>query len=488
MASLKRIFTILIVLSFFFPAHTAFARDRAEENAWSGTLNDGTIIDDQDLTEILADHQKWIDSTGGQGRRANLAGANLRGVNLEGANLQEALLWGCDLQGADLSSANFQGAILREANFQKAELRFTNLQDAYLHKADFRGLNLNEVVFQKAVLQKANLQGANLRGVNLQQGDLWGANLQGADLQSTNLQGAVLWQANLQKAFLNKADLRGADLQNANLQKAVFESAKLQGADLAFTSLQGASFYHTNLQGADLLKADLEGVVFEIEPNHPPYIPSVATALNLSLLEYNRLPYALVELRKAFKQFGLRRQEREITYAIKHSGFKNALDNGNLLTKLEVVLGWVFFEETCEWGMAPERPLFILLGLICLFTIPYTLAISGDIYDRKKTDGIWIFWIPGRMRDDLGKPCKELLDEITPKSLKYAFFFSVLSAFHLGWRDINIGNWIARLQRHEYRLQTTGWARTLSGIQSLLSVYLLALSVLTYFGSPFESY
>jgi hypothetical protein len=35
-------------------------------------------------------------------------------------------------------------------------------------------------------------------------------------------------------------------------------------------------------------------------------------------------------------------------------------------------------------------------------------------------------------------------------------------------------------------LRATGWVRTVAGIQSLLSVYLLALWVLTYFGRPFE--
>jgi hypothetical protein len=35
-------------------------------------------------------------------------------------------------------------------------------------------------------------------------------------------------------------------------------------------------------------------------------------------------------------------------------------------------------------------------------------------------------------------------------------------------------------------LRATGWVRTVAGIQSLLSVYLLALWVLTYFGQPFE--
>lgn len=37
----------------------------------------------------------------------------------------------------------------------------------------------------------------------------------------------------------------------------------------------------------------------------------------------------------------------------------------------------------------------------------------------------------------------------------------------------------------EYDLKAVGWARTVSGFQSLLSVYMLALWVLTYFGRPF---
>ncbi len=67
-----------------------------------------------------------------------------------------------------------------------------------------------------------------------------------------------------------------------------------------------------------------------------------------------------------------------------------------------------------------------------------------------------------------------------------AFYFSLLSAFQIGWREFNVGSWISRLQPREYTLRATGWVRVVAGIQSLLSVYLLALSVLTYFGDPFE--
>jgi hypothetical protein len=56
----------------------------------------------------------------------------------------------------------------------------------------------------------------------------------------------------------------------------------------------------------------------------------------------------------------------------------------------------------------------------------------------------------------------------------------------MGWKELNVGTWMTRLQPREYTIRPTGWVRTVSGIQSLISVYLLALWVLTYFGRPFE--
>ena len=54
--------------------------------------------------------------------------------------------------------------------------------------------------------------------------------------------------------------------------------------------------------------------------------------------------------------------------------------------------------------------------------------------------------------------------------------------------NLNVGNWIARIQPREFTLRASGWVRMVSGIQSLISVYLLALSVLSYFGRPFDQF
>ena len=71
-------------------------------------------------------------------------------------------------------------------------------------------------------------------------------------------------------------------------------------------------------------------------------------------------------------------------------------------------------------------------------------------------------------------------------ALGWASYFSLLSAFHIGFREFNVGTWLARLQAQEYALKPIGWVRVVSGAQSLLSVYLLAIWALTYFGRPFQ--
>jgi hypothetical protein len=179
--------------------------------------------------------------------------------------------------------------------------------------------------------------------------------------------------------------------------------------------------------------------------------------------------------------------------------------------------------------MSPGRPLLILLfGLIPCFAVIYICALGS-----RGRGALWAIWAADRVEKEVGDsepvrltteapfPHHTLPDEadtepascnalctrqvtgscelcnvlaerrrfclyFTPKVILAALYFSVLSAFSIGWRELNVGNWISRIQSYEYNLRATGWVRTVSGLQSLLSVYLLALWALTYFGRPFE--
>lgn len=66
-----------------------------------------------------------------------------------------------------------------------------------------------------------------------------------------------------------------------------------------------------------------------------------------------------------------------------------------------------------------------------------------------------------------------------------SMFFSLMSAFNIGFRDINFGRWLRLLTRQKFDMEAVGWARVIAGWQSLISVYFIALWVLTYFGRPF---
>jgi hypothetical protein len=138
--------------------------------------------------------------------------------------------------------------------------------------------------------------------------------------------------------------------------------------------------------------------------------------------------------------------------------------------------------------MSPGRPLLIVAALAAILAIVYIFAQI----DPGPNGGIWAIWDDYRTKQSEGsKEPQRLLDGFPSASsdvsfLLLAFYFSLLSATRIGWRELNIGTWITRIQPHEYSLRATGWVRVVSGIQSLISVYLVALTILTYFGTPFE--
>ena len=299
--------------------------------------------------------------------------------------------------------------------------------------------------------------------VDLSYADLTGANLSGAELKDANLVGAVL----------TGAKLIDADLEQADLSEAFLYSAKLNDADLFMATLDRVRLSGADLNGASMYETSLREVTFE--PEELPEIVSTAGALHLSTMTYFASPVALFSLRIAFRDAGFRRAERQITYAIKKSDMQQ-IDN-----KIERAFNFVLFELTTEWGMSPGRPLQLLGLITLLFTFPSVIALR-----MPSSDGIWRVWVETRIRSDLGGKEPEKLRTGWWKAIGLGFYFSVLSAFRMGWRDLNVGDWIARVQRREYVLRATGWARTVAGFQSLISVYLLAMSVLTYFGRPFE--
>ncbi len=433
------------------------------------------------------DHEwRWKDSTG-----STRSGAELRDVLQKNQTFQQSNGKGgaiANLSGADLSGLNLNGVYLSGAMLEGAKLNGTSLQSAILH-----GVNLRRAELISANLSKADLFEATLSFAKMVQTDLSGATLIG-----TNADGAIF-----KLAILRDASLAGASLMNSNFDNADLDRAYLGGANLRQCFLGQANLSRANLSGAELAGARLEGAdLFEalFEPKSQPDIRGAALARDLEFMTYNENPDALVQLRNGFKENGFRKQERKITYALRRTEanffWRTCRKSLALADCLAYGFNRFFFDLTCEYGMSPGRALRIWLALLLFCWLVYAVFIhlSGE-------SGIY------RLQKIGGPSAKEEIEEqIRPRMISsrplwryplrlihqelrvffWAGFFSLMSAFNIGFRDINFGRWLRLLPRTEYDLKAKGWARTVAGFQSLISVYLIALWSLTYFGRPFD--
>lgn len=112
-------------------------------------------MDKNELTEVLHQHQLWLEGKGGKRailigaelRHANLDDTNLTGAILRQADLRDASLFGARLLYADLRGADLDHANLRDANLCNADLRIANLCSADLCNANLTGAKLNDVKY-----------------------------------------------------------------------------------------------------------------------------------------------------------------------------------------------------------------------------------------------------------------------------------------------------------------------------------------------------
>ncbi len=423
------------------------------EKEWTGMRYDGSILTRADLDEILRKHKLWVETDKREGERANLTDAYLIDANLSGVNLN-----GADLIRANLTYANLSGANLASADLIRAILGGANLSGANLASADLSWAKLN----------LADLRGAKLTGAKLIAAELMVANLSGAELLNANLNGAELINTDLSGAFLYSADLSGALIMD------------------------------TYLTNANMTGVNFDGTMYEPMLTTLPYIPFLASARNLDKLQYSTSPAGLVELRTALREAGLRRREREVNYAILHNRYEKMWENPNGIGDLfDAALNYILFEHTYKYGMLPARPLQIMVILVLVFAFPYFRVLRRK--HRRSRSDIWLDFAdesisPNRDRKRRFRvllykgPATKFRGRIKRfrRTVFAAIYFSLLTSFRVGFREINVGNWITRMQCREYTLRATGWVRFITGVQSLISVYLLALWLMTYFGRPFE--
>lgn len=229
--------------------------------------NDVTI-NGRNLSDILAEHARWVESEEDDDQRADLRGAKMSGVYLKDINLRDADLRGAMMDRVVLDGADLSVSDLSDANLSKASLIGASLNKAVLIDTNFNRANLSRAQIRDANLTRADLGGAELIETDffrskLIETDLIGANMQRANLNLAVLNKAMLIKADLSEANLNEASLVGTLLSEATMIRAELIRANLTHATLIETNLSranlvGATLRETNLQQACLVKANME--------------------------------------------------------------------------------------------------------------------------------------------------------------------------------------------------------------------------------------
>jgi hypothetical protein len=393
----------------------------------------------KDLDETLALHKQWIESSGANGKPANL-----RGAILSNDDLHSAYLWGADLRGTMFAEANLAGAVLgpsRQAVHSAAPGAWV------LSAPTFFSI---EVVGENGVINASTFP----RKTDLSSAAAYKADFRDADLSYTKLV----------SSYLRESDLSGADLT---------------GADLSHASLVGTNLDHANFKSVDLFQAVLE-------PSSISGLAGFESAKHLETVTFETNPSGLIQLRKLLRDQGFLDQPRELTYAINRR-------EADLDSPTERWFKKVAFDLTCQYGMNPGRCLRLVLILWAIFSAFFYFAIHkrGWMFLRvtrrfgysEKTRQLCMWHTTDTRSSGWTKYTARL--EFEFRAIRAATFFSLVNAFSIGYREFSIGRWLLLLSKRQYEIWPSKWARTFAGAQSLLTVYLFALWLLTYFGQPF---
>src|SRR5262249_47789408 len=274
------------------------------------------------------------------------------------------------------------------------------------------------------------LNGAKLGWAHLSEARLERARLTKARLFFVDLEGANLTQAELQEAGLAFVALDRADLTSANLDGAKLEFVGLVQANLSDTSLAGSSFAGAN---------------FSYSYYSPRSAPPASFSGKISGLSTIRvLPgetAGLAQLRDLLQKTGLRDLEREITFAIESSKTEYVLDNwrDNPGSAAEAVFRTVALDWTTSYGLEPGHPLLGIVFAWAILTPIYAWPIWRKPVHSIRGGGIYRVLPKDRIEIHDGKPSLdtrarvELLHVRGWATLGWSAYFSLLSAFHIGF-------------------------------------------------------
>lgn len=147
-------------------------------------------ITKKEFKKAIALHQKWWDSNGAKGKRADFSGVNFSGWEMRRVNLNSAILKGAVFCNCKITECSFKGATLSGSNFVQSHINDSEFNYAQLDESYFIGARINNVNFHYANLKMADFDHALVYYSGMQFASLWYANLKMADFYCVDTYGA----------------------------------------------------------------------------------------------------------------------------------------------------------------------------------------------------------------------------------------------------------------------------------------------------------
>ena len=129
----------------------------------------------EELNEILDEHELWVKSCATKGKQADLSGEHLEGLAFDDRALSQA-----SFRGAYLDGTKFIDTILVGVDFEGASLVDTDFSCANAWDANFNNTNCKDALFLSANLTETSFEGADLEGTSFAQANLTEASLEDA--------------------------------------------------------------------------------------------------------------------------------------------------------------------------------------------------------------------------------------------------------------------------------------------------------------------
>ena len=482
------LFSYFILLSFSNLGYCQNADTTKTDSVWCWYDGNGNKRTRAELDTIIARHQVWIAKVDSvvdifSNDSSNydelfwrvIYGRRYKGQGLIINDTLRARFEKAILDSAVILENNLSGAAFTEARLRRADLRGTKFIGAYFNKADLTHTSIGWANLHRAYLQNSLFDTAYVKNSILSKAFLDHTSFKKADLRfaifNSNRPGQVLMNVDFSDAFLV-----GSDLRDISFTLCSFENADLRYANLANIHSWGINFRntilkHTILSDADISHSDFAGSIFE--PDSLPAVYYLSKITNIEWLRYGDNPIALQKMKSLFVENGFKRQSKMVNTALKRS-------EASPLEK-------VFFDYTCEWGINWIRPLMIVAAFWSLFTIIYLFSIKGSLLLGSQDK--YVITNFKRLKKGIfftDKTDKKHKYSRCDENLKISLIFSTQATLRIGFRDFNLGHWSKMFLPKGFELEAYGWPRVVAGFQSLISVALIILSLLSYFTTPFE--